>query len=228
MFGAFFSFIVGNILYFALHLENSSFPKPLTAKEEAKAFDEMKNGVQQARERLIQHNLRLVAHIAKKYYHSNLEQDDLISIGTIGLMKAISTFNHEKGARFATYAARCIENEILMQFRTSKKYAKDISLNDPIENDIEGNALTLNDVMADSFDLREYCEKQQEVEKLYRVVDSLSGRERQVVILRYGLYGKKPLTQNETAEILNISRSYVSRIEKKTLAMLRQSLQKIQ
>ena len=221
MFGAFLSFIASHILYFALHLESSSFPKPLTAREEIAAFDAYKKGDLEARDRLIRHNLRLVAHIVKKYYASNVDQDDLISIGTIGLIKAVGSFDNTKGARFATYAARCIENEILMQFRAGKKSQNDISLHEPIENDRDGNALTLNDVMADTFDVNEDYERKEDARRLHEMVEHLSGRDRQVVILRYGLSGERPLTQQQVADLLGISRSYVSRIEKKTLGELR-------
>lgn len=225
MFGAFIAFIAGQILYFALHLESSSFPQPLSAEEERKAFEQMRNGDQAARERLIRHNLRLVAHIAKKYYGAKVEQDDLISIGTIGLIKAVQSFSSGKGTRFATYAARCIENEILMQFRSDKKTSKDISISETIESDKDGNALTLEDLMADEFELEGSYEKAEAVKQLYQVVAMLSGRERQVILMRYGLNDTKPLTQKEVSDILGISRSYVSRIEKKALEQLKISLE---
>lgn len=225
MFGAFIAFIAGQILYFALHLESSSFPQPLSAEEERKAFEQMWNGDQAARERLIRHNLRLVAHIAKKYYGAKMEQDDLISIGTIGLIKAVQSFSSGKGTRFATYAARCIENEILMQFRSDKKTSKDISISETIESDKDGNALTLEELMADEFELEGSYEKAEAVKQLYQVVAMLSGRERQVILMRYGLNDTKPLTQKEVSDILGISRSYVSRIEKKALEQLKISLE---
>lgn len=219
------SFIATHILYFALHLESSSFPKPLSAREEIEAFEAFKNGSDEAREKLIRHNLRLVAHIAKKYYAgATAEQEDLISIGTIGLIKAVNSFDNEKGARFATYAARCIENEILMQFRASRKCQNDISIQEPIESDREGNSLTLNDVMADTLDIREEYEKKEEIAELYKVVQLLSGRERQIVVLRYGLNGNQALTQQQVADILKISRSYVSRIEKKAILQMRHQM----
>ena len=223
MFGILFSFVASHILYFALHLESSSFPKPLSAQKEAEAFAAMKQGDAEARDTIIRHNLRLVAHIAKKYYASSADQEDLISIGTIGLIKAVNSFDSTKGARFATYAARCIENEILMQFRAGKKSQNDVSIQDPIDSEQDGG-LTLNDVMADSFNMHEDYERKEEAQALYRVLNRLSGRERQIVILRYGLSGTGPLTQQQIADILNISRSYVSRIEKKALAMLREML----
>lgn len=223
MFGIIISFVATHILYFALHLESSSFPKPLSSREESAAFESMKQGDKEARDKVIRHNLRLVAHVAKKYYASGADQEDLISIGTIGLIKAVNSFDNTKGARFATYAARCIENEILMQFRAGKKSQNDVSIQDPIDGEGEGG-LTLNDVMADSFNMHEEYERKEEVQALYRVVNRLSGRERQVIILRYGLSGDQPLTQQQVADILHISRSYISRIEKKSLGMLRDML----
>lgn len=210
MFGIFLSFIASQLLYFALHLESSSFPKPLSAREEREAFAAMKEGDADARDRVIRHNLRLVAHIAKKYYAASADQEDLISIGTIGLIKAVNSFDNTKGARFATYAARCIENEILMQFRAGKKSQNDVSIQEPIDGEQDGG-LTLNDVMADNFNMHEDYERKEEAQALYRVVARLSGRERQIVILRYGLSGTQPLTQQQIADLLHISRSYVSR-----------------
>ena len=159
MFGIIFSFVASQILYFALHLESSSFPKPLSARDEIAAFEAMKNGDMAARDKLIRHNLRLVAHIVKKYYASSTDQEDLISIGTIGLIKAVNSFDNTKGARFATYAARCIENEVLMQFRAGKKSQNDVSIQEPIDSDKDGNSLTLNDVVADTFDVHEDYER---------------------------------------------------------------------
>ena len=181
----------------------------------------MAKGDQTARSKLIEHNLRLVVHIAKKYFSPDIEQDDLISIGTIGLIKGVESFNAEKGTRFATYASRCIENEILMYFRNRKKSANDVSVNEPIETDREGNTLTLIDVIAcddniaDSFDLAV------NIEQLGRFMKSLDKREHDILCLRYGLGGQEPLPQREVAARLKISRSYVSRIEKKALAELK-------
>ncbi|MEG0179346.1 MAG: RNA polymerase sporulation sigma factor SigK [Oscillospiraceae bacterium] len=213
-------YIASHILYFALHLEGSSFPKPLTALEEITAFKEYHNGDMAARDRLIRHNLRLVAHVVKKYYSGNIEQDDLISIGSIGLIKAVNSFDNTKGARFSTYAARCIENEVLMQLRSGKKAQNTISIQEPIDCDKDGNNFTINDIAADGLFLDEEFESKEEREKLYKAVNTLSGRERQIIILRYGLTNEKPLTQQEVANILKISRSYVSRIEKKALDYL--------
>ncbi len=225
MFGVIFSFIASHILYFALHLESSSFPKPLSAREEIEAFEQLKQGDQDARDRLIRHNLRLVAHIVKKYYAANIEQEDLISIGTIGLIKAVNSFDNTKGARFATYAARCIENEILMQFRSDRKLQNDISIQEPIDSDKDGNSLTLNDIVADTFSVPDDYERKELSRRLYQVVDRLSGRDRQIVILRYGLFESKPMTQQQVAELLHISRSYVSRIEKKALQQMKGMLE---
>ena len=218
--------ILSGIIFFALHVTAaSSFPQPLTAQEERKCFEEMKNGSERARTKLIEHNLRLVAHIIKKYYGSSAEQEDLISIGTIGLIKAVSTFNYEKGTRFATYAARCIENEILMYFRNKKKYAQDVSISDPIDCDKDGNSLSLMDIMADEHSVSEDIEDRLRAEKLYKSISEvLSPREKEIIYLRYGLKGKKAYTQIEVAKRLGISRSYVSRIEKKALGLLKERL----
>lgn len=218
--------ILSGIIFFALHVTAaSSFPQPLTAQEERKCFEEMKNGSERARTKLIEHNLRLVAHIIKKYYGSSAEQEDLISIGTIGLIKAVSTFNYEKGTRFATYAARCIENEILMYFRNKKKYAQDVSISDPIDCDKDGNSLSLMDIMADEHSVSEDIEDRLRAEKLYKSISEvLSPREKEIIYLRYGLKGKKAYTQREVAKRLGISRSYVSRIEKKALRLLKERL----
>lgn len=224
MFAVFLQFVATHIIYFALHLESSSFPKPLSAREEIESFAAYKEGDTKARDRLIHHNLRLVAHIVKKYYAGAIEQDDLISIGTIGLIKAVKSFDNLKGARFATYAARCIENEVLMTLRSGKKSQNNISFQEPIECDKDGNSLSIMDVVSDTANVNEDYEVKEEHEKLYAVVAELCGRERQIIILRYGLSNVKPLTQQEVADILKISRSYVSRIEKKALERLHEML----
>ena len=187
-----------------------SFPPPLTPKEESELLRRSADGDNEARHILIERNLRLVAHVIKKYQHLEDDTEDLLSIGTIGLIKAVNSFDNTKGARFATYAARCIENEVLMQFRAGKKSQNDVSIQEPIDSDKDGNSLTLNDVVADTFDVHEDYERKEETEALYRVVNRLSGRERQIVIMRYGLSGTQPLTQQQVADILHISRSYVS------------------
>lgn len=218
--------ILSGIIFLALHVTaSSSFPQPLTAQEERQCFEEMKKGNGKARAKLIEHNLRLVAHIIKKYYGNSAEQDDLISIGTIGLIKAVSTFDYEKGTRFATYAARCIENEILMYFRNKKKYAQDVSISDPIDCDKDGNSLSLMDIMADEHSVSEDIEDRLREEKLYKSIsESLTPREKEIIYLRYGLKGRKAYTQREVAKRLGISRSYVSRIEKKALNSLKEKL----
>lgn len=219
--------ILSGIVIFALHVTAaSSFPQPLSAKEERECFEKMAVGDKAARAKLIEHNLRLVAHIIKKYYGNSAEQDDLISIGTIGLIKAVSTFNYEKGARFATYASRCIENEILMYFRNKKKYAQDVSFTEPIDSDKDGNTLSLIDIMADERSVAEDIEDKLRDERLYKVINStLSEREKEIVYLRYGLDGRRAYTQREVAKHLGISRSYVSRIEKKALETLREHME---
>lgn len=223
-----FAGIVSGIIFLALHVTvSNSFPKPLSSEDEKKCFSEMKKGNIGARNKLIEHNLRLVAHIIKKYYSNSAEQDDLVSIGTIGLIKAVSSFDYEKGTRFATYAARCIENEILMYFRNKKKYAQDISFSEPIDCDKDGNAISIIDVMADEHNISEDIENKLQSEKLYKVIEKhLLPREKEIITLRYGLYGKAAFTQREVAEKLGISRSYVSRIEKKALEILRENTEK--
>lgn len=220
--------ILSGILFLALHVTvSSSFPQPLSSEEERKCFEKMKNGDPEAKNQLVEHNLRLVAHIIKKYYSNSAEQDDLISIGTIGLIKAVSTFDYEKGARFATYAARCIENEILMYFRNKKKYAQDVSFSDPIDMDKDGNSLSLMDVLADEHSITEDIELKLQSEKLYQTIEhGLNPREKEIIYLRYGLNGKKAYAQREVAQRLGISRSYVSRIEKKALATLKEEWEK--
>ncbi len=217
-----------DLVVFILHVTSvGSFPQPLSAKEEKDCFSLMKNGDVSARNKLIEHNLRLVAHVVKKYYMSASEQDDLVSIGTIGLIKAVDTFDAEKGVRLSSYAARCIENEILMFFRNCKKSAQDVSMNEPIDTDKDGNALVLMDVMATEDLIVEELDTKIKSECLYRYIDEvLSERERIIVSLRYGLGGKIPLTQREVAKKLNISRSYVSRIEKKSLLALKKRFNK--
>ena len=216
------SFIAENLLLFALHLAGSSFPKPLDFREEQRCFAEMKAGDRAARDKLVNHNLRLVAHIIKKYNTSPCEQEDLISIGTIGLIKAVNTFNSEKGTRLATYAARCIENEILMHFRSAKKTAQDVSLNETIDTDKDGNPLTLMDIMAVDDNILDELDRKLNGRKLGQFIrEELTDRERQIIIMRYGLGGREPMTQKKVAKIMNISRSYVSRIETKALKKLK-------
>ena len=215
--------ILKNLFFFALHVDNSAvFPKPLPKNQELECFRRMSEGDKSAKNMLIEHNLRLVAHIVKKYARTAEEQDEFISIGTIGLIKAVSTFDYTKGAKFATYASRCIENEILMDFRASKKSAGDVYINEPVETDKDGNALTLIDLLDDGTDIHEQVDIMIRSRRLYEFLEKcLSPRELEIIIYRYGLYNSTPHTQNETAAKLNISRSYVSRIEKKAVEKLR-------
>jgi RNA polymerase sporulation-specific sigma factor len=181
----------------------------------------MKHGDESAKAELIEHNLRLVAHIIKKYYSNSADQDDLISIGTIGLIKAVNTFDSSKGIRLSSYAARCIANEVLMYFRSTRKSAQDISINEPIDTDKDGNALTLMDIMSSDDDILEHLDYKIKSEQLRRyITDTLSPREQRIIRLRYGLDDREQLTQREVAQELGISRSYVSRIEKKALMTL--------
>lgn len=213
-------------LMYSLQLSTGSFPKPLTAEEEQHYLTLSAQGDLEARNILIERNLRLVAHIMKKYYAQAADQEDLISIGTIGLIKGITTFDASKGARLATYAARCVENEILMYFRSQKKSSQDVSLSDYIETGTDGAALALMDVISDDEDLLEQVSNRQDLRKLCKAVDEvLTDQERQVVVARYGLGGGTPLRQREVAKLTGISRSYVSRIEKRALEKLRSALE---
>ncbi len=212
-------------LLYNLQLSTGSFPRPLTAKEEAHYLALSAQGDLEARNILIERNLRLVAHIMKKYYAQTSDQEDLISIGTIGLIKGIKTFDPSKGARLATYAARCVENEILMHFRSQKKSSQDVSLSSYIESGADGAPLALMDVVSEDTDLLEQVSNQEMVKHLRQAVaDHLTDQERKIVIMRYGLAGARPLRQREVAEKTGISRSYVSRIEKRALEKLRQAL----
>ena len=214
--------LLGGLWLLTLHVSSSgSFPRPLTARQERECLERMRNGDRAARNELVEHNLRLVAHIVKKYYAASGEQDDLISIGTIGLIKAVETFSLEKNTKFATYASRCIENEILMYFRVRRKTAGDVSLEDPIDTDRDGNSLTLMELMSDEEDIIGRLDLALKAEKLRRIFGILEPREQQVLRLRYGLNNRLPLTQREVAKKLGISRSYVSRIEKHAIEKLR-------
>ena len=215
--------LITNVYYFALHVTGAgSFPAPLSSKRESELLLKAQKGDLTARNTLIEHNLRLVAHIVKKYYAASSNQDDLISIGTIGLIKAVSTFKSDKNIRLATYASRCIENEILMYFRNQKKSAQDVYINDPIDSDKDGNTLTLIDAIADKTDIVEELDTKMKLEKLKSIINNtLDPRELEIITLRYGLGGIPELTQREIAVKLNISRSYVSRIEKSALKKLR-------
>lgn len=213
-------------LMFALQLGSGSFPRPLTHQEEEQYIAQFKNGDLQARNVLIEHNLRLVAHVLKKYYAQSADQEDLISIGTIGLIKGIESFDPSKGARLGTYAARCVENEILMYFRSQKKSSQDVSLSDYIETAGDGAALSLMDVVAQDEDLLERISNREDIRKMLSAIDSvLTPQEKQVITLRYGLGGGTPLKQRDVAKYTGISRSYVSRIEKKALQKLKAVLE---
>ena len=217
--------MISTMLY-SLQLSTGSFPKPLPEEEERYYLKLAKEGDLKARNVLIERNLRLVAHIMKKYYAQTADQEDLISIGTIGLIKGIETFDQSKGSRLATYAARCIENEILMYFRAQRKNAQDVSLSDYIETGNDGAALSLMDVVSDEADLLEQVADREAVEKLKQVVDRcLTPQERQVIVLRYGLGGEEPCRQREVARRTGISRSYVSRIEKRALEKLKEAIE---
>lgn len=230
MFGI-FSNLFSNLLFLILHVTGSdSFPRPLTAKEEKRCLEELQSKdaktAQAARNQLIEHNLRLVAHVIKKYYATPYDQNDLISIGTIGLIKAIDSFNPDKGIRLSSYAARCVENEILMYFRSAKKNAQDISMNEPIDTDKDGNALSLIDTLASDDNIAENLDQKIKIEKMKAAIQTeLSEREQTIILLRYGLLPEtKPMAQREVAAKLGISRSYVSRIEKKALKCLRKKI----
>jgi len=215
--------LIQHFVFFFLHVgETGSFRKPLSKQQEMNCFLAMAAGDKQAREKLILHNMRLVAHLTKKYGVSISKQEELISIGTIGLMKAVDTFDPSKGTRFATYAGRCIENEILMNFRSQKKYADQISMGEPIETDGDGNQLTLMDIMEDGTDLVELVDTRMQSKQLYQFLgEILELREVEILVQRYGLYGGVPLTQREVAKKMGISRSYVSRLEKHAIEKLR-------
>ena len=222
MIADFLVFILGGLSYLVLSVSPSQkFPPPLSHEEERREFAKMRTGDTAARSRLIEHNLRLVAHIVRKYYASQTGQEDLISIGTIGLIKAIDSFKSVNGARFATYAAKCIQNEILMHFRAQKKIMCEVSINDTIDMDHDGNPLTyvdiikVDDTIADDID-----EKWKIARALRYIKNELNERERQIITLRYGLGNRPSVTQREVAQKLGISRSYVSRIEKNVLARL--------
>ena len=216
-------FFASKFLLLALHLEAGSFPRPLTAKEEIETFAALRAGDSTAREKLIRHNLRLVAHITKKYYAQPCDQDDLISIGTIGLMKAVDTFDSTRRARFSTYASRCIENELRMHFRRLRRGGTMVSLQETLEAGKEDTTLTFSDVLQDSFCMEENCERQEEAARLRQLIEGLPARERKLILLRYGMAGQPPLTQLETAQLLQISRSYVSRLETHALEQLRKA-----
>ncbi len=227
--GIFLRLIIHFHYLFLRVTQGRSFPPPLSADEERKYLEAMKNGDRDARKKLIEHNLRLVSHIVKKYYSQSKNQDDLTSIGSVGLIKAIDSFKPENGARLATYASKCIQNEILMYFRAGKKSGMEVSLSDTIDMDKDGNPLTymdvicIDDTIAEELDLKISSELARTIIRKY-----LNEREREVVILRYGLAGIKPMTQRELAVKLGISRSYVSRIEKSALDKIKKHMGRYQ
>ena len=219
--------LLSGSLFFSLHLAENphSFPKPLSAKEEETYLRRWAEGDLEARNLLVEHNLRLVAHIIKKYYTQSDHQDDLISIGTIGLIKAVNTFRPDKGIRLATYASRCIENEILMYFRRTKKLQGEVSLNEAIETDGDGAELSIGDVVGKSDTMLEDLQDKDDRALVRRLVaERLTEREADVIRRRYGLEGRVPQTQRQVAAAYKISRSYVSRIEKKALGKLEEAL----
>lgn len=220
--------IIKSLIFFTGSYSNSAFLEPLSSEEEEICIEKMLNGDKQARAKLIEHNLRLVAHIVKKFDSKNEITDDLISIGTIGLIKGIDTYNKNTNTKITTYAARCIQNEILMYFRTNKKNSLDISLNDSIGYDKEGNEISLLEVLKDKTpDINEIINQKDNITQLEKYLKILSGREKIIIIHRYGLYNTKAKTQKEISKSMKISRSYVSRIEKRALMkMLREFLKK--
>ena len=220
-----FILLMNSILLMLRIAPGDSFPKPLSRAEEQEYLARWAQGDVEARNLLVEHNLRLVAHIMKKYYTQTDDVDDLISIGTIGLIKGVNTYKPDKGVRLATYASRCIENEILMHFRSRKKSAGDVSLSDALDVDGDGNGLSIMDVVAQEDDMAERIGSAELCQELLQSIEtSLTKREAKIIRLRYGLDGAAPMTQKETAQLCGISRSYVSRIEKKALEKLRMSL----
>lgn len=220
----FINFLGQYIFTFILHIcGNGKFPKPLSEDKEKEYLLKSKNGDIKARNILVEHNLRLVAHIIKKYYAVNVDQDDLVSIGTIGLIKAINTFDMDKNIKLSSYASRCIENEILMHFRNLKKSSQNVSLEDAVDIDKDGNTLKLMDLLSIDDDFADNLDKKLNLQKINKyLTETLTKRELQIINLRYGLNGSKPLTQREVSSIMDISRSYVSRIEKKALEKLKE------
>ena len=217
--------LVKQLVFLTGYLSQNAFPQPLEEHDEAEWVKRLQKGDAEAKDVLIQHNLRLVAHIAKKFDNVAEDQDDLISIGTIGLIKAINTFNPGKKAKLGTYAARCIENEILMHIRTQRKHKCEVSLNEPIGTDSEGNQISLRDILGTDGDMvAEEVEQNCEYLNLLRHMHCLTGREQKVITMRYGLDGNEAFTQKEVGERLGVSRSYVSRIEKKALEKLMKAI----
>lgn len=221
-FSGFIAFLQSAIFLVGYISNNSLFPEPLSNDDEKKYLDLFKNGDEEARNILIEHNLRLVAHVSKKYVTANVEQDDLISIGTIGLIKGINSFDNSKGVRLATYVSRCIDNEILMHLRSTKKLGAEVYLEDPIGKDKDDNTVTLQEVLENNDkNIEDEIDLKFKVKQLYeKMKEVLKEREKTILELRFGLDGKKPQTQNEIADKMGISRSYVSRIETKAIGKL--------
>lgn len=222
--GLFLQAAAGHVLYLALHLESGSFPRPLSPAREREAFAALRAGGAQAagaRDLLIRHNLRLVAHVTKKYYAACGGQDDLISIGTIGLIKAVDTFDPARASKFSSYASRCIENELRMELRRTRREGVQTSLQEPLEG--SDGQLTLADTLPDPTVMEDDCEQRADAVRLRRMVEALPSRECRLLTLRYGLGGRPPQTQQEVAQQLGISRSYVSRIEKRALDRLQKA-----
>ena len=217
--------LVKQLVFLTGYISQNAFPQPLEEQDETEWLKRLQEGDAEAKEVLIQHNLRLVAHIAKKFDNVAEDQDDLISIGTIGLIKAINTFNPGKKAKLGTYAARCIENEILMHIRAQRKHKCEVSLNEPIGTDSEGNQISLRDILGTDGDMvAEAVEQNCEYLNLLQHMHCLTGREQKVITMRYGLDGNEAFTQKEVGERLGVSRSYVSRIEKKALEKLMKAI----
>lgn len=229
--GVFLQAAAGQILYLALHLESGSFPRPLSPAAERAAFAALRTGGvagRDARDQLVRHNLRLVAHVCKKYYAATSNQDDLISIGTIGLIKAVNTFEPTKNIKLATYASRCIENEILMYLRKSSNRRQDASIDEPLNTDNDGNELLLMDVLtSDQPQVGEELERSAEHAALHRAVARLTPREQRIMELRFGLNRETEHTQKEVADQLGISQSYISRLEKRIIRRLRRELEAV-
>ena len=225
---AFLLLLNGAFLSLRLGAGSGSFPRPLPAKEERRCVERWMQGDLEARNTLIEHNLRLVAHIIKKYYTSESEQDDLISIGTVGLIKGVSTYRPDKGVRLATYASRCIENEILMYLRKISAQRTEVSFDEPLNTDWDGNELLLSDVLGtDEDEVSRPMEDDADRRALHEAVSKLSERDRDIISLRFGLLGRREYTQKEVADRMGISQSYISRLEKRILLRLRREMQKI-
>ena len=228
MFFNLFNFLINNLTFFTGSYSNNAFPEPLSKEEEEVYVDKMMKGDKEARSKLIEHNLRLVAHIVKKFETSNYDADDLIGIGTVGLIKGIDSFSPDKKVRLTTYIAKCAENEILMSFRANKKNLKNVSLYDGISFDNEGNEITILDIL--KTDIPDYADeiyKQDNIELLKKYLTILNPREKEIIFKRYGINGNEEMTQKEISKQLGISRSYVSRIEKRAITkMLKEFIKK--